>query len=91
MFASGQDVRQEDSGRWNLSGLGDRPLCVESLMNLSLVVSIVSEGGLKKLQLIFLKTVLVTQSSGRVNQGRDLHACGKGVVVWARGKLAVCP
>jgi len=91
VFASGQDVRQEDSGRWNLSGLVDRPLCMESLMNLSLVVSIVSESGLKKLQLIFLKTVLVTQNSGLVNQGRDLHTCGKGVVVWARDELAFCP
>lgn len=60
-------------------------------MNLPLVVPIVSESGLKKLQLIFLKTLLVTQSSGLVNQGRDLHACGKGVVVWARDELAVCP
>jgi len=46
VFANGQDMRQEDSSRWNLSGLGDCPLCMESLMNLSLVVSIVSEGGL---------------------------------------------
>ena len=45
-------------------------------MNLSLVVPIVSESGPKKLQLIFLKTVLVTQSSGLVRQGSDLHACG---------------
>jgi hypothetical protein len=58
-------------------------------MNLPLVVPIVSESGLKKLQLI-LKTLLVTQSSGLVNQGRDLHACGKGFVVWARDELAVC-
>jgi len=91
VFASGQDVMQEDSSRWNLSGLVDHPLCMESLMNLSLVVSIVSESGLKKLHLIFLKTVLVTQSSGLVNQGRDLHACRKGVVVWDRNELAFCP
>jgi len=54
VFAGGQDIRQEDSSSWNLSGLGDRPLCVESVMNLSLVVTIISESGLKKPQLIFL-------------------------------------
>jgi hypothetical protein len=90
VFASDQDMSQEDSSRWNLSGLGDCPLCMESVINLSLVLSIVSEGGLKKLQLIFLKTVPVTQSSGRVNRERDLHACGKGVV-WVSGELAVYP
>jgi hypothetical protein len=64
---------------------------MEILITLSLVVSIVSESGLKKLQLIFLKNVLVTQRFGLVNQGRDLRACGKGVVVWARSEFAVCP
>jgi len=54
MFTSGQDIRQEDDGSWNLSGLGDHPLCMESVMNLFLVVPTVSESGLKKLQLIFL-------------------------------------
>jgi len=85
MFTSGQDIRQEDNGSWNLSGLGDHPLCMESVMNLSLVVPTVSESGLKKLQLIFLKTVLVTQSSSLVNNGRDLHNCWKGVVVVGQG------
>lgn len=90
MFASSRDIRQEESGIWNLSWLGDCPLCMESLMNLSLVVSIISESGLKKLQLIFLKTTGHT-NVWSYQPGERFTFCKKGVVVWARVETALCP
>jgi hypothetical protein len=64
VFASGLDIKQRDNKGWDLSGLGDCQVWMESLMNPS--------------PTYLLKDCAGHTELWPLNQGREWHACWEG-------------